>query len=635
MATTANLSSIIRFYAEKQKSPFIDFREFCTYVKKYAEHHVEEQGELVKYLGDPSNTVSAELAGLEEKHLASVITNGAKKTIVSISYFSLKFANQYKEILKNDSINYPLESDLPKRFPTPIIEKKAADDYIINSIEKTNPKSPILYILVFARDIPTLLLPACVPVKLLIETAQLKIRKALKKDEFHDYILKKLRSANPAKEISIKNFFTHFVDRDYEGYLNVSDGDDYYLWNQLCYFLRQDFEKIQDKTLEDINILQAIAISEIHSSYLKQKMQTDKKREEALKELAVNLGEYPYFFTINQILKFHDKNGKLLYGQYSEDDLKDFLSTNTTDLEDNQLPKLLVFKVASGNKYYVYKSKVPQLVIRLCNEAHDSVKKSLTTKWYNRLYNFEKIPEMYDDVKFEDCLEEQIELSSPVLYSLLNANFMALLSYDIKPDNLDNFQLFVDGKLLPYSDLLMLKKEQILSDAKIQLPFYYSIPIINWIVSLFHNRKKQKSTKNEVQKSIVDSETKENPKTAKSKEETLALMAKDIANEFIPEGSTVDRELDFLNKQWNKRITPDANRALTEDVNALIRDYTRKILRTLSAQTFTKERVENLAESLVNTPIMKKIGEEKFLTEYVALYMIRLISNNPKNPKIN
>lgn len=635
MATTANLSSIIRFYAEKQKSPFIDFREFCTYVKKYAEHHVEEQGELVKYLGDPSNTVSAELAGLEEKHLASVITNGAKKTIVSISYFSLKFANQYKEILKNDSINYPLESDLPKRFPTPIIEKKAADDYIINSIEKTNPKSPILYILVFARDIPTLLLPACVPVKLLIETAQLKIRKALKKDEFHDYILKKLRSANPAKEISIKNFFTHFVDRDYEGYLNVSDGDDYYLWNQLCYFLRQDFEKIQDKTLEDINILQAIAISEIHSSYLKQKMQTDKKREEALKELAVNLGEYPYFFTINQILKFHDKNGKLLYGQYSEDDLKDFLSTNTTDLEDNQLPKLLVFKVASGNKYYVYKSKVPQLVIRLCNEAHDSVKKSLTTKWYNRLYNFEKIPEMYDDVKFEDCLEEQIELSSPVLYSLLNANFMALLSYDIKPDNLDNFQLFVDGKLLPYSDLLMLKKEQILSDAKIQLPFYYSIPIINWIVSLFHNRKKQKSTKNEVQKSIVDSETKENPKTAKSKEETLALMAKDIANEFIPEGSTVDRELDFLNKQWNKRITTDANRALTEDVNALIRDYTRKILRTLSAQTFTKERVENLAESLVNTPIMKKIGEEKFLTEYVALYMIRLISNNPKNPKIN
>ena len=46
--TTANLSSIIRHYAEKQKSPFIDLREFCGYVKKYAERHVEEQAELVK-----------------------------------------------------------------------------------------------------------------------------------------------------------------------------------------------------------------------------------------------------------------------------------------------------------------------------------------------------------------------------------------------------------------------------------------------------------------------------------------------------------------------------------------------------------------------------------------------------------
>ena len=65
MATSSNLSSIIRYYAEKQKSPFIDQREFCTWIKKYAEHHVEEQAELVKYLGDPTGTVTAELAGLD------------------------------------------------------------------------------------------------------------------------------------------------------------------------------------------------------------------------------------------------------------------------------------------------------------------------------------------------------------------------------------------------------------------------------------------------------------------------------------------------------------------------------------------------------------------------------------------
>ena len=78
MATTSNLSSIIRYYAEKQKSPFIDLKEFCAYVKKYAEHHVEEQSELVKYLGDPSGTVTAELQGLSEKHLVAIINTKNK-----------------------------------------------------------------------------------------------------------------------------------------------------------------------------------------------------------------------------------------------------------------------------------------------------------------------------------------------------------------------------------------------------------------------------------------------------------------------------------------------------------------------------------------------------------------------------
>ena len=74
-------------------------------------------------------------------------------------------------------------------------------------------------------------------------------------------------------------------------------------------------------------------------------------------------------------------------------------------------------------------------------------------------------------------------------------------------------------------------------------------------------------------------------------------------------------------------ITKEANFALTEDVNSLIRDYTRRVVRTLSAQSFTKDRVENLAETLVKTPNMQKIGEEKALKEYVALYILRLVSN--------
>ena len=465
----------------------------------------------------------------------------------------------------------------------------------------------------------------------------MKIRKVLKKEEYHDYFLKKLRSANPAKEISVKNFYTSFVDKDYNGYIDVTDGDQYYLWNQLCYFVRQDFEKIQDRTSDDTSVLQAISISEIHSSYLKEKFHTDRKREEALKELQVCLGNPPYFFSPAQILKFQDKHGKLLYGQYSEEDLKETLLKLSTESEDNTLPELVIFKVASGTQYYIYKKKVISLIVRLCNEAHNNIKDILVKKWYEALLEYSKLPEMTNNDKFEKKLEKLVEENSPVLFALLNATFITLLSaeknYD---DSLSTLQLFSDGKLLPYSHLLMLKRDDILSEAKTRLPFIYTIPFISWLIGLFRARKieKQKQAAKE-QKSSVDAmdilENEEgDKKSKKGRHEALADKAKEITAEFIPEGSTLDRELNFLEKQWNRMISKEAYNNLTEDVNALIRDYTRRVCNTLTAQSFTKERIENLADALVRTPNMQKISEQRALTEYVQLYMIRLVSNGTK-----
>lgn len=634
MATTSNLSSIIRYYAEKQDSGFIDLREFCTYIKKYAEHHVEEQGELVKYLGDPTGTVVAELQGLSEKKLATVISNNNKKTIVSITYFVSKYTDIYQQLLKNENLLFPIISDLPKQFPNSFLERKIANQYLQSLINKEATKSPYLYILEFTRDITPLVLPACVPLKALVDISQQKIRKILKKEEFHDYFLKKLRSTNPTKEISIKSFYQHFVDTENYQFIDFTDGDDYYIWNQTLYYVRQDFEKIQDRTVEDTNILQACQILEIYSTCLKERFQNEKKRSEALKELENHLAHAPYFYSMNQILKFQDQNGRMLYGQYTEDDLKEFLQKMTTEGEANELPPLLIFKVASGTRYYVFKKKVIQVVVRLCNEAHGAIEKELENSWYKKLLEYERLPEMFNANEFELCLQELVETKSPVLYALLNANFMHLLAYEkIDEELTDGFHLFVNGRILPYSELLMLKNNKILSNAKSRLPFYYTIPILSWIVSLFSGKKKKKvkktQTKQVLAAEILEQEDEESSSKTKkmTKTESLAAAANDIANELIPEGSSLDRELNYLTRQWNKMISKEAYRNLTDDVNSLIRDYTRRVVKTLSGTSFTKERVENLAKTLVNTPNMRKIKEEKALTEYVILYILRLVSN--------
>ena len=74
----------------------------------------------------------------------------------------------------------------------------------------------------------------------------------------------------------------------------------------------------------------------------------------------------------------------------------------------------------------------------------------------------------------------------------------------------------------------------------------------------------------------------------------------------------------------NKKLAMD----LTEDVNSLIRDYIRKIVKTLHGSTFTMERVQNLAESLAKrTPALSKIPDQEQLIMYIELYIVKLIKN--------
>lgn len=630
MATSTNLSSILRYYAEKSGSPFIDLREFCTYIKKYAEHHVEEESGLVKYLGNPTNTIVAELQGLSEKHIVAVTESAGKKTIISVAYLSVKYANIYKDMMTNPAIPFPLLSDLPKHFPPHILERKTASQYISSILEKEPSKGTALYILEFIRDVPPLLMPECVPLQVILDNAKQKIRKILKKEEYHDYFLKKLRSTNPTKEITIRNFYSHFVDTENPQFETFSEGDDYYIWNQTLYYIRQDYEKIADRTTEDTNVLQAVQLLEIHSTFLKEKFQDKKRREDAIKELETQLAKSPYFFSMPQILKFQDQSGKLLYGQYTEEDMRDFLQKMTTDGAQNELPPLLVFKVASGTRYYVYKRKVAQVIVRLCNEAHQSIEKELEDKWFSKLMEYQKLPEMYNAAEFEVCLHELVEKNSPVLHALLNAAFITLLAYEKEDENSEGFTLFSNGHLMSFSELLMLKNTQIYANARSRLPFIYTIPIISWLITFFKSRKASKPAEKKQNGKTIDDIIKEEDshKNPQSKKEKVTARAKEIYSDMVPEGSTIDRELDYLIKQWNKMLSKEAHDNLTADVNALIRDYTRRVMHTLTSGTFTRERIESLAKTLVSTPNMKKIKDDKPLTEYVTLYMLRLLSNS-------
>ena len=635
MAATSNIAVLLKHLASKQKTPFIIYKEFCDYMKRYAQHNVEELPELVSYLGSPEQTIDKELTPyIESKRVVILDEDSPKKTIFVTSFFNTKFAERYKEIQGNAAIPFPTVLDFPKQAPLEILDKQNSQDVIFALLSNQDKNDKKIYSIILPNNITPVIFPGNVPVQILVDAAMEKIRRMLKKEEYHDYYLKKLRISNPGKELSSKNFFTEFITNPDVALRSLeSAGDSFYFWNQLCYFIKQDYEKVKDFTQEDINVLQSVHIAEIVVSFYKNEAQQNLQRETAIKTLQSCLTKPPYYFSMDTILKFTDTKGIPLYGQYTEKDLKAFLQKETTESTNNELPALLVLKTDDDSRYFIYKNNVIPLILRLASDAHTDINEKLTKDWFKKLQNFEKLPEMNEEKAFNDRLEDELRLESPVLYSLLTSNFLPILNIEFQQNSIAGAQgsIFEGDELISYAGILQLNRIEILENAKILLPIWYTIPIISWLIALFTKKStKKKKTQNKTKKIVKNAEEETNETVKQkpiSKKDELIKAAKKIETSFVPEGSTIEAELVTYKKQWNKMISKEANNNLTEDVNALIRDYMRKVLRTLPSKSFTADRITELATTLVNTPSMKKITERNAILQYTQLYMIYIVKN--------
>lgn len=645
MATTANLLTLLKFYASKQKSPMIEYSDFGEYLHRYSKHHLEENSELVIYCGaNYMEEMESELNKYISSHQIVVAQFRNKDFIFLVSFYVEKFATLYKQIETNIAVSFPTLSDIQKNVPQELVSKVAASDVIYKFLDKQELNDKTLYCIEFSKDVPSLLFPSLFPMTNLVHLALRKVRELMGKEESHDYFLKKLCVSNPGKEIAIKNFFQHFCENPVGTMEQLKNsGETFFYWSQLCFFLRQDYQKLKDYTPEDISILQSVEIIELTASYLKSKTALRIQKENALKTLDSLLFNPPYFYSWSDILSFQDNKGNLLLKQYSEAELKEHLTQLTQETDGNKMPVLLIFRVNDVDGYYIRKEKVMPLIIRFCNDSRSDVKASIAKKWTKCLMNFETLPEMKESAAFERCIEMEVRESNPILYALLNSSFLPVIA--IEDQTPGKISLFRNGNLVPYSELLMLSRQEIYTDTKIKLPFWYTVPIISWILSLFMRKSKSKKSENKLNDSatlqyIQDEKESENFKfQQKNSEEPysqkgnlkkeLRNMAAKLEKLYVPENSTLDRELKAYLREWNDRIGKENYENLTEDVNSLIRDYLRKVLRTLRSEAFTQERVESLANSLVNSGPMLKIKNHPSLQRYVVLYLIKLVKNLP------
>ena len=165
MATTTSIIVLLKFFAGRHNHAAIDFGEFTEYLKRYSEHHLEEQPSLVNYMTDTANVLLKELEKLSANHQVLILSPTAeKKIIIVIAFFIEKFSQRYKEILAQPMTPFPQESDIPKKIPSEIITRRTGAELLNELLTKETLSDKYLYGLTMPHDMPSILLPSLVSV---------------------------------------------------------------------------------------------------------------------------------------------------------------------------------------------------------------------------------------------------------------------------------------------------------------------------------------------------------------------------------------------------------------------------------------------------------------------------------------
>ena len=171
--------------------------------------------------------------------------------------------------------------------------------------------------------------------------------------------------------------------------------------------------------------------------------------------------------------------------------------------------------------------------------------------------------------------------------------------------------------------LLFIRQKDIISEIRLSLPIWYTLPIISSFLAFFHNMGKEKKPPLKDRKAI-------SPKVHVKNEDIkrkLRNSALEAESQLIPAGSSLDLYLDKLAVRWTKLLNKQAMRNLVEDVNTLVRDKLRHMLHFQKITNVKGNTLDMIANSIVQTsPELHKISEQETLTLYIKLYVIKLLT---------
>jgi len=625
MPQKTDLYTVLNTYARKINSSRIDMETFIAFLEKYAKRICEEKPEWKKWTEETGTRVWMDINHLAEDGRVLIQNDESGSWVFLSHYYVEQVKDAYHNPDKESNMPFPNEVSLNLEIPQEQIKPLDVSIGLSHFLEEPQKEMLPIIKLIFPNERGSALVPAPMIPMTLLEFSILKIRDYLRHHGNKEYVLHKLSPQLAGKEDYLREILDKIMIRPADCLNDLKTGHEASasFWAHFCNLAKNDLNQKNELLMEEVGALQAVYILEICSNFFKNKTVRTKEIELAFKNFELEMEKPPYLFSREAIAKFKDNKGISLLGIYTQDGLDAYIKKRTTEpVTPKELPDFLYFYTDDHKSWLIKKTKLLPLCARLLTETRLVIIKSISRRWKNMLKGFIREPAMDNDDEFERLISSYVNEYAPTLKMLLKDKRLYLVHEEMQSSEKgipESSRLFYRNELLPLRTLLMLKRKELLSDVKLLMPFWYSIPVINSIIAFFANLGKGKKKK---EKEAASNNRKESEDPLKELRNTAA----EAAALMVPQGKSVDSTLDDLASRWGFLLDKQAKQNLVEDVKSLVRDRLRKQLRIQKNIQANKDTFDKLTNYIMDSSQgLLKINEQNILFQYIKLYLIKLI----------
>ncbi|MDR1410669.1 MAG: hypothetical protein LBI91_00525 [Spirochaetaceae bacterium] len=636
MAQRTDLYTILLSYASKRHAPSIDIDNFILFIEKYANHYVRERPEWQKWTSDAAAKFWAELTPLVESGKCKLIGSGPGGKVLMLDFYFEAVNKAYENPDALAELPFPDEKTLGISIPAEQLRELNVATDLDEYMEYPQESDMPLLKIVFSESLGSALVLASYIPRRILEISVLKTSAFLKIEHNAEYFFVRLTSQFAGKEPLLRNILAQIELKPKECFAHIETAGEFacLFWPLFCSLIRMELKKKSEFTALDISVLQSTFIIEFFVSYYRSIMGRKRDLELAMKEIELRIERPPYAYSLKDIMKFSDATGRPLTDFYSQKDLDGFLNEKT-QAEGNsdpgkRLPPLLIFHNRFNEQVFISKAKVFPLITKLIGEARPQVQKAIRNRWGKLIKEFESEPSMENEKDFEKLAALYAHQVAPSLMMLLEDKKLFLVQEEASASQggVLNYKIYqATGALVPLSELLTLNRKDILTDVRIMLPFWYSIPVISSIVAFFKRLGQDKNKKRKAAPQEQENQDREIPSAhSTSLAQEMKRAAVDYQIQALPMGKTLDQQLRDMEDHWRKVIDSEAKKQLVRDVHSQIKRKLKPILDARGNRKITSQTIDEMADSVIMvSPALTELNNSDKIHNYVALYIVNLL----------